>query len=68
MISIKIETFLEKRDGDGSKCIVCKEPIFYKMYVGIVQMADNKTELKEIKLCESCAYASEIKIKQWLML
>lgn len=43
----------EEQPGDGSVCKVCKDPIFYKMYVLVIKAGTDREETNA-KLCESC--------------
>jgi hypothetical protein len=43
----------EERPGDGTLCKTCKDPIFYKAYVLIINVGPEREETNAI-LCESC--------------
>jgi hypothetical protein len=43
----------EERPGAGTPCTTCKDPIFYKAFVLIIQVGPEREETNAI-LCESC--------------
>lgn len=52
-ITLDIDLEWEQQPGDGSACMKCKEPIFYKLYVHVVVSGPERTETNR-RLCESC--------------
>jgi hypothetical protein len=52
-ISLTIIFFWEEQPGDCSRCKACKEEMYLKKYVGVLQTGFDRAEL-EGAICESC--------------
>lgn len=52
-LSLSIKFYWEEQPGDCTQCKVCKEPIYLKKFVGILECGNKKVEI-EAALCEAC--------------
>lgn len=55
MIGIELSISFEwlKRDGDMKPCSQCKEPVYGKLYLLVIDVNGKKSRSK-VRLCESC--------------
>jgi hypothetical protein len=52
-LSISISFSWKEEPGDCRPCELCKEPIYLKRFIPVVQIGYSANELK-ISFCESC--------------
>jgi hypothetical protein len=52
-ISLTISLFWEEQAGDCKPCEMCKEPIYLKRFVPVIQIGPSVNVLK-VSYCESC--------------
>jgi hypothetical protein len=57
-LSLTISFYWEEMPGDCTPCKVCKEPIYLKKFVAILECGPEKTELNAA-LCEACYNLTE---------
>jgi hypothetical protein len=57
-LSLGIKFYWEEQPGDCTPCKVCKEPIYLKKFVGVLECGTDKIEL-EAALCETCYNMTE---------
>lgn len=52
-ITLDINIVWEEQFGDGTPCMSCKDPIFYKMHTMVVVSGPERSN-SNIVLCDSC--------------
>lgn len=57
-LSLSIKFFWEEQPGDCTLCKVCKEPMYLKKFVGMLECGGEITEINAA-LCETCYNMSE---------
>lgn len=57
-LSIVIKFYWEEQSGDCTPCKICKEPIYLKKFVGVLECGGEKEELNAV-LCEACYNLTE---------
>lgn len=52
-IFISVSLWWEEKPGDCGPCELCKEPVYLKRFVPVMQIGPSVTEIN-VSYCESC--------------